>query len=97
MSRLDDNQIAKQLLSIPKWKLKDENSIVRKYVFKEYLAGIEFVTKIGHLAEEKNHHPFIEIQYKAVFISYTSWAARGLTQLDFDIAKQIDYIYDETL
>lgn len=97
MSRLDNNQIAEQLLSIPKWKIKDEKSIIRKYVFKDYLTGIDFVTKVGHLAEEKNHHPFIEIQYKAVFISYTSWAARGLTQIDFEIAKQIDYIYNETL
>lgn len=96
MNRLNDNQILEHLPSIPKWKLKDNKSIIRKYVFQDYLKGIEFVSKVGHLAEEKNHHPFIEIQYKAVFISYTSWAARGLTNLDFELARQIDFIYDET-
>lgn len=96
MRQLTDHEIEELLSSLPKWKLKDQRSIVRKYLFKDYLAGIDFVSKVGHLAEEANHHPFIEIQYKAVFITYTSWAARGLTKLDFELAQKIDQLFSNT-
>jgi 4a-hydroxytetrahydrobiopterin dehydratase len=95
LKRLEDHEVEELLSSLPKWMLKDQRSIVRKYVFKEYLAGIDFVSRVGHLAEEANHHPFIEIQYKAVFITYTSWAERGLTKLDFVLAQKIEQLFSD--
>lgn len=93
LKRLKDQEIEELLSSLQQWKLKDQRSIVRKYIFKDYLAGINFVSKVGYLAEQADHHPFIEIQYKAVFITYTSWAAKGLTKLDFELAHKIDQLF----
>lgn len=93
MNRLSEDEIGKKLIQLPNWKLKDKDTIVRKFMFKSYLTGIEFVSKAGHLAEANNHHPFIEIRYKAVFISYTSWAAKGITLLDFVMAEKLEDLY----
>ncbi|MBO9131178.1 4a-hydroxytetrahydrobiopterin dehydratase [Bacillus sp. 165] len=96
MSVLSDQEVQMHLTNLPKWSIKEEKWIERRYLFKDYLQGITFVSKIAHLSEETNHHPFINIQYKSIFVSLTSWNAKGLTQLDIDLAKKFDQIYEET-
>ncbi|WP_436374654.1 4a-hydroxytetrahydrobiopterin dehydratase [Cytobacillus sp. BC1816] len=93
MTRLSEEEIARQLSMMPNWKRKDSKWIERRYRFKEYLDGIAFVNKLASLSEEVNHHPFITIQYKMVIVSLTSWSENGLTGLDFELARQIDDLY----
>ncbi|RBP90081.1 pterin-4-alpha-carbinolamine dehydratase [Cytobacillus firmus] len=93
MTRLSEEEIARQLSMMPNWKRKDSKWIERRYRFKEYLDGIAFVNKLASLSEEVNHHPFITIQYKMVIVSLTSWSENGLTGLDFKLARQIDDLY----
>jgi 4a-hydroxytetrahydrobiopterin dehydratase len=93
MTRLSEEEIARQLSTLPDWKRKDSKWIERRYRFKEYLDGIAFVNKIASLAEKENHHPFITIQYKMVIVSLTSWNENGLTGLDFKLARQINDLY----
>ena len=96
MDKLSEQEIAKKLTEVKEWKLTDEKWIERKYRFKDYLNGVEFVQKIAHLSEEANHHPFISIDYKLVSVKITSWKAKGLTELDFQLAEKYDAIYEET-
>ena len=93
MKRLNQSEIEARLTENPDWKLTDEKWIERKYRFKEYLNGVEFVQQIANLSEEVNHHPFISIDYKLITLKITSWHAKGLTDLDFDLAKKYDEIY----
>lgn len=95
MTPLQMEDIQKELLSLSKWTLKDEKWIERRYLFKEFLQGIQFVNEMAGLSEDLNHHPFITIQYKSVIVSLTSWNARGLTQLDFDIAAKFEEMYEK--
>lgn len=95
MERLSESEIEKKLAENPNWKRIDEKWIERKYHFREYLRGIEFVNKIAHESEAANHHPFISIDYKRITVKLSSWNARGLTELDFTLAKRYDEIYEE--
>src|SRR5690625_4213838 len=95
MERLTDEQIVEELNGISNWKLVDEKWIRRRYKFKDYLNGIQFVNKVAEYAEEKNHHPNIAIDYKVVTLKISSWEMRGLTDLDFEMAHQFDHLYDE--
>lgn len=95
MQKLNDQEVIDLLALTTNWNFKEEKWIKRKFVFKEFLTGISFVNEIANLSEELNHHPFIEIQYKTVIVSLTSWHARGLTALDFKMASQIEDIYKE--
>ncbi|MFJ7727166.1 4a-hydroxytetrahydrobiopterin dehydratase [Neobacillus sp. NPDC097160] len=90
--RLSLTEIDQALAELPGWKL-DGKFIVKKYRFQEFLKGVAFVNEIAQLSEEKNHHPFMAIDYKLVTLRLTSWNAGGLTDLDVDLAKKYDEIY----
>src|SRR5690554_4449085 len=94
MERLTEREIEQALAENNNWKRIDEKWIERKYRFREYLKGIEFVNLIAEASEEANHHPFITIEYKLISVKLSSWNARGLTDLDFQLAKKYDEIYD---
>ncbi|MCM3725350.1 4a-hydroxytetrahydrobiopterin dehydratase [Neobacillus cucumis] len=92
--RLSLSEIDQALAALPGWKL-DGKFIVKKYRFREFMSGVAFVTKIAELSEEKNHHPFIAIDYKLVTLRLTSWNAGGLTDLDVALAEVYDEIYEK--
>ncbi|EKN65044.1 transcriptional coactivator/pterin dehydratase [Neobacillus bataviensis LMG 21833] len=90
--RLTLTEIDDSLAELSGWKL-DGKFIVKKYRFQEFLKGVAFVNEIAALSEEKNHHPFMAIDYKLVTLRLTSWNAGGLTDLDVTLAKNYDVIY----
>jgi 4a-hydroxytetrahydrobiopterin dehydratase len=93
-NRLSDEEITSSVAELTGWKL-DGKFIVKKYRFREFLKGVAFVNEIAALSEEKNHHPFIAIDYKMVTLRLTSWNAGGLTELDVALAKNYDVIYEK--
>lgn len=93
MGKLSPAEVTEKLTTVPNWKLTDEKWIERKYRFREYLNGIDFVQNVANLSEKVNHHPFISIDYKVVTIRISSWNAKGLTALDFELANKYDEFY----
>lgn len=94
MKRLSLTEVDQAVAELDGWKL-DGKFIVKKYRFQEFLKGVTFVNKIAQLSEEQNHHPFIAIDYKMVTLRLTSWRAGGLTDLDVELAKKYDEIYEK--
>ncbi|GMB09626.1 4a-hydroxytetrahydrobiopterin dehydratase [Thermolongibacillus altinsuensis] len=92
--RLTDEEVQSLLQEIEDWKLVEERWITKKYRFQDYLQGIEFVRQIAAISEEANHHPFISIDYKLITVKISSWRAKGLTKLDFVLAKKYDEVYE---
>ncbi|UJL46372.1 4a-hydroxytetrahydrobiopterin dehydratase [Virgibacillus sp. NKC19-16] len=95
MERLTEEQIAKELENLPDWRRLDEKWIERRYRFRNYLAGVGFVDQVAAYAEGKNHHPFISIDYKVVTLKISSWQAKGLTDLDMEMVKHFDELYEQ--
>jgi 4a-hydroxytetrahydrobiopterin dehydratase len=94
MNKLSDAEITVAVSELTGWKLEGK-FIVKKYRFQEFLKGMAFVNEIAQLSEEKNHHPFIAIDYKLVTLKITSWNAGGLTDLDISLAENYDSIYEK--
>jgi 4a-hydroxytetrahydrobiopterin dehydratase len=94
MNKLSEAEITVAVSELPGWKLEGK-FIVKKYRFQEFLKGVAFVNEIAQLSEEKNHHPFIAIDYKLVTLKITSWNAGGLTDLDISLAKNYDKLYEK--
>lgn len=68
----------------------------RKYHFKNFLSGVKFVNQVAEYAgKDKHHHPFISIDYKVVTLKISSWQAKGLTDLDFEMVKHFDQLYEQ--
>jgi 4a-hydroxytetrahydrobiopterin dehydratase len=93
MDKLTEPEIAAGMKSLPNWSL-DNKAISRRYRFASFMEAIRFTNAVAEEAERRNHHPFISIDYKVVTLRLTSWHAGGLTQADFDEAKDCDEIYE---
>lgn len=90
MMKLTEVQIEESLSASDGWKREDGKWIVKKYRFRAFLDGIEFVNRVAQASEELNHHPFISIDYKMVTLRMTTWHDGGLTELDFKAAAEFD-------
>jgi 4a-hydroxytetrahydrobiopterin dehydratase len=69
---------------------RDGDEITRTYEFDDYLAGVEFATHVGEVAEEEFHHPEIVIGYQTVEVRLTSHEEGGITDKDIRLANLFD-------
>ncbi len=90
MSRLlDTEEISRQLQDLPGWELVN-NSLRRSFDFPEFLAGIRCVRDVAGDAEAMSHHPDIDIRWRTVTFTLSTHSEGGVTQLDIELAHQID-------
>jgi len=54
-----------------------------------FATGLELVNRIGAAAEERNHHPDIDLTYPRVDVRLTSHDTGGVTSRDVDLARTI--------
>lgn len=75
-----------------KWEIEN-NMLVKVFSFNNYVEAIDFVNKIVPLAEKLNHHPDVEIfSYKNVKIKLTTHDKGEVTEIDHELAREIDKI-----
>lgn len=75
--------------STPLWSiLVDE--IIRDFKFDDFAQALEFVNKIGKIAEKEGHHPDINMGWGYVNVMLTTHAIKGLSKNDFIVAAKID-------
>lgn len=91
MPKLSDAAIADALKQLPGWQ-RQGNAIQRVFEFPTFLAGIDFVDRVAHAAEEANHHPDIAINYNKVTLALTSHDSGGVTQRDVNLATRISQL-----
>jgi len=63
------------------------NGIEKRFAFETYAEGLEFAVRLGRVADERNHHPDLEIGYCRVKVRWTTHDVGGLTRLDIEGAK----------
>ena len=73
-----------------------QSAITREFKFRNFVDAFSFMTGIALEAEKMDHHPDWKNVYNQVSISLNTHTVKGITQLDFDLAKKIDAIYKQT-
>ena len=68
----------------------DGKWIRKTYKTHSWKSTLIVVNAIGHLAELAWHHPDLAVSYAFVEVKLMNHAKKGITQLDFDLAKKID-------
>ena len=72
------------------WRQQDE-SLIRDYEFKDFVAAIAFVNQVAEAAEEANHHPDILVHgWNKVRLTLTTHSEGKLTDNDRAMAERID-------
>ena len=89
MSPAETNQYLSKVMG---WELIDNVKIKKEFKFKDFRESLNFVNKVGALAEEEKHHPNITIIYNKVRITLSTHVIGGLSQNDFIMAAKVDQI-----
>jgi len=78
--------------SIPEWTVVDEHHIQREYKFENFQKALDFVNRVGSVAEEQGHHPDILLGWGKAEITLWTHKINGLTESDFIMAAKIDRV-----
>jgi 4a-hydroxytetrahydrobiopterin dehydratase len=92
MATLNHEAIQQELAKLHGWSVHN-NELHKKFTFKSFMPGIEFVNKIAAEAEAAGHHPDITIHYNVVGITLSTHSEGGITGKDFSLAVKIDQIH----
>ena len=89
MDLLDDETIARELTAVPGWERRGD-SIVKTATLGDFKEAMGYVNQVADIAESRNHHPDITIQWNEVTLTLSTHSAGGLTANDFDLARRIN-------
>lgn len=90
---LENDEIEKLLPQVAGWELEEVNGhkqIAKEFKFKTFTESLDFVNKVGEIAESEDHHPNIGINYSKVKLSNYTHAINGLHENDFILAAKIN-------
>jgi 4a-hydroxytetrahydrobiopterin dehydratase len=72
---------------------EENNTLYKKFMFKDFVAAFSFMTSVAILAEKANHHPTWKNTYNTVEIWLTTHdAGNTVTEKDRTLAKAIDNV-----
>ena len=91
MAVLTDDQVDAALPDLDGWERAD-GALRRSIKFPAFLDGIDAVRRVGEKAEEKDHHPDIDIRWRTVTFALVTHSEGGITDKDVEMAKEINAI-----
>lgn len=89
---LAGEELKKLALQLPHWKVVDAHHITRAFTFPDFRQALEFVNKVGEIAEAQGHHPDIFLTWGKAEITTWTHKINGLTESDFILAAKIDQL-----
>jgi 4a-hydroxytetrahydrobiopterin dehydratase len=92
---LKGQEMQKLHKSVLKWTVDNEHHIHREFRFPDFKQALDFVNRVGALAEEQGHHPDILLAWGKAGITLWTHKIDGLTESDFIMAAKIDRLNGE--
>lgn len=78
------------------WKIRFRKGVPflsKVFSFQTYLAGVEFVHSLAHVAEKFDHHPDLFLSYHKVTVEIYTHSKDTITDLDLRFAKETEKIF----
>ena len=70
---------------------KNNNKLTKNFIFPDFQSALDFVNKVGQIAEEQGHHPEIFLTWGKVVITTTTHDADNkITEKDYKLTAEID-------
>lgn len=86
---LSNNDIATHLADLEGWQQAGKG-ITKTFDCDDFSHAMDFVTHVGDVAEEHDHHPDIDIRFNKVILTLTTHSEGGVTEKDIDLAREIN-------
>ncbi len=77
---------------VPRWEIVNQHHLRREFKFPDFKQALDFVNRVGNLAEEQGHHPDILLSWGKADVTIWTHKIDGLTESDFILAAKIDRI-----
>jgi 4a-hydroxytetrahydrobiopterin dehydratase len=90
---LSEDAVTAALTDLPGWE-RDGNAIVRTAKLPSFPIAITVVDRVAAIAEERDHHPDIDIRWTTVTFRCSTHSAGGITGADVELAAVIDELVD---
>ena len=87
---LTAEQIQPLIAELQSWQVINGHHLQKAYRFKNFRETLDFVNRVGELAEEQGHHPDICFGWGKADITIWTHKIDGLTESDFVLAAKID-------
>ena len=89
-------EIHKYLKKVDGWDVKSDDQktyyLIKEFKFDDFLKSIQFINKVGDIAETEGHHPDIWFGWGYAKIKIFTHAIKGLHESDFVLAAKVDRI-----
>ena len=89
MTVLEPAQVDAALAEGLEWA-RQGSELVKVRRGKDFADSLDFVNRVGALAEEANHHPDVDIRWNEVTLRLSTHSAGGITAADLALARRID-------
>ena len=80
---------------VPEWEVVEGHHLRRRYPFRNFRDALDFVDRVGEVAEGQGHHPEIEFGWGYAEVRVWTHAIDGLSENDFVLAARIDALGTE--
>ncbi|MEC4680652.1 MAG: 4a-hydroxytetrahydrobiopterin dehydratase [Nitrospirota bacterium] len=75
------------------WAFNTQGHLEREYSFKNFAEALEFVNKVGAIAEDQGHHPDLFLAWGKCKVEIWTHKIQGLTESDFFFAAKADRVF----
>jgi 4a-hydroxytetrahydrobiopterin dehydratase len=92
---LAGDELRKFAGDLPGWQVVDGHHIARSFTFPDFASALEFVNRVGAVAEQEGHHPDLCLSWGKVDVKTYTHKINGLAESDFILAAKIDRLFSE--
>ena len=89
---LTADQIKPLKTQVKDWSVIENHHLERQFGFTDFKKALDFVNRVGAIAEEQGHHPDIYLAWGKARVTIWTHKIDGLTESDFILAAKIDRI-----
>jgi len=75
------------------WEVVNGHHLSKTFTFPDFRTALDFVNRVGAIAEEEGHHPDLCLSWGKVEIATWTHKIDGLTESDFILAAKIDRLH----
>ena len=76
------------------WSFNKSGHLERLYTFKDFAQALDFVNRVGAVAEAEGHHPDLHLAWGKCTVEIWTHKINGLTESDFYMAAKADRTFE---
>lgn len=89
---LEAERVSELLRDVHGWSSVRNHHLEKTFAFEDFKDALDFVNRVGEVAEKERHHPDIHLAWGKVRVEIWTHKIDGLTENDFILAAKIDRI-----